>query len=179
MSNRRDMFKYTGMSASGMAFPETKTMFCVISNKEKPPIQHELMHMVVMLKWGKAHVSSTWMNEGLAALAENNCNGYSVEQIYRYLMEKHLLISMDSLSTSFYGQPEMIAYHQSAYTVQSLIKNHGIRKFKDLWTQGIHSFEQIYGMSFEQVKIDMDKTAKQDFAAVPEINWAEFMKGCN
>jgi hypothetical protein len=178
LATRREMFKYTGMAASGMAFPETRTMFCVIGTKEKPPLQHELMHMIAMLKWRKPQVSSTWMNEGLATLAENNCNGYTVEQIYSYLSEKKLLISIDSLAGGFYGQPEMIAYHQSAYVVQWLIDNYGIQKFRALWAEGFPSFDRIYGNSFVNVQIGMEKTIREHYPSPPEINWPEFLQGC-
>jgi hypothetical protein len=118
------------------------------------------------------------MNEGLAAFAENNCNGYNDEQIYRYLLDKDMLISMDALTTSFYKQPEMIAYHQAAYIAQYLLSVYGIEKFKALWTQGFATFEKIYGIPFSQATTDINKKAKQDYPSAPPINWSTFQVGC-
>jgi hypothetical protein len=118
------------------------------------------------------------MNEGLATYAENNCNGFNDEQIYRYLSEKNMLIPMTAITTSFYKQPEMVAYHQAAYIVQYLLNNYGVEKFKDLWTQGFAQFERIYGIRFQEVNTNIDRTAKQDYPDAPAIDWSSFQKGC-
>jgi hypothetical protein len=177
VSNREEMKQYTGMGAAGMALPETKTMYC-LGDENAAPITHELMHMITMLKWGEPHPSSTWMNEGLAAYAENNCNGYTDEQIYRFFSRKGMLLSMDSLSTNFYGQPEMIAYHRCGYMVQFLLQQYGIQKFKLLWQNGFAAFENIYGHSFAVVNSALDKSAATHYPFAPEINWEIFKKGC-
>jgi hypothetical protein len=108
------------MTPSGIALEESKKIYIVASGdpkQVKPPIRHELMHMIAMLTWGYPGHNTEWMNEGLATLAENNCNGYNVEQIYRYLLNNGMLVQVDALTTNFYKQPEMIAYHQAAYAV--------------------------------------------------------------
>src|SRR5215218_10147926 len=177
LRSRQEMKKYTGMTPSGIALVEPKILY-VVANADpgevKPPIKHELMHMISMTSWGYPGQDSNWMNEGLATYAENNCNGYNDEQIYRYLSEKSMLIPMAALTTSFYKQPEMIAYHQAAYIVQYLLNQYGVAKFKELWTQGFDQFERIYGMSFQQAKTNMDKIAKQDYPAAPAIDWSSF-----
>jgi hypothetical protein len=181
LTSRQEMKKYTGMTPSGIALVQPKILYVVANGdpKEvKPPIKHELMHMISITTWGYPRQDSNWMNEGLAALAENNCNGYNVEQIYRYLLERNMLISMDNLTTSFYKQPEMVAYHQAAYIVQYLLNKYGVEKFKDLWTQGFAAFEKIYSVPFSQVKTDISITAKQEYPSVPQINWNAFQVGC-
>lgn len=149
LTSRQEMKRYTGMAASGIVLVEPKILHGLVNEdpKEvKPPIKHELMHMISMTTWGYPGQDSNWMNEGLAALAANNCNGYNDEQIYRYLAEKNMLTSVDSLTASFYKQPEMIAYHQAACIVQYLLANYDVEKFKYLWKQGFASFEKIYSM---------------------------------
>ena len=110
---------------------------------QKPPIKHELMHLITMLKWGYPTPTSTWMNEGLGTYAENDCNGINVAQIYRYFLENDKLISIDLLSSDFYKQPEMVGYHQSGYIVEYLLENYSIEQFKKLWTNGFKNFEKI------------------------------------
>ena len=179
--SREEMKKYTGMTPSGIALVEPKILYVVANGdpKEvKPPIKHELMHMIAMTTWGYPGQDSNWMNEGLAALAENNCNGYNDEQIYRYLQDSNRLISTDILTTNFYKQPEMVAYHQAAYIVQYLLNKYGVQKLKDLWTQGFAAFEKIYSIPFSQVETDINTTAKQDYPSAPPINWNSFQVGC-
>ena len=136
------------------------------------------MHLITMTTWGFPGQDSNWMNEGLAAYAENDCNGYTDEQVYRYLLEKNMLVDMTALTTSFYRQPEMIAYHQAAYIVQQLLSKYGIEKFKILWTQGFASFETVYGVAFEQFQNSLNKTVRQDVPNPPNIDWNGFNEGC-
>jgi hypothetical protein len=181
LTSRQEMKMYTGITPSGIALVQPKILYVVANGdpKEvKPPIKHELMHMISMTTWGYPGRDSNWMNEGLAALAENNCNGYNDEQIYRYLSEKNMLISIDALTTSFYKQPEMIAYHQAAFIVQYLLNKYGVEKFKDLWSQGFDAFEKIYNIPFSQVKAHISTKAKQDYPSAPSINWNTFQVGC-
>ncbi len=177
VKDRKAMRQYTGMGAAGIALPEIKTMYC-LADENAAPIKHELMHMIAMLKWGEPHSSSTWMNEGLAAFAENNCNGFNDEQIYRFFSFKMMLLSVDSLTTNFYGQPEMIAYHQCGYMVQYLLQQYGVEKFKLPWQKGFAAFENIYHIAFPVVNKLLDEKAAKDYPAAPAIDWEVFKKGC-
>ena len=158
LSSRHEMKKLAGMTASGMAHPHIQTLFIVASSNEKvkPPIKHELMHLIAMLKWGYPHYTSTWINEGLATYAEDYCNGYSVSEIYRYFLQTEKLIPIDSLVTNFHRQAEMIAYHQSAYVVEYLLKNYSIKQFKRLWSEGFDKFQSIYKISFQEMKKQLE-----------------------
>jgi hypothetical protein len=72
----------------------------------------------------------------------------------------------------------MIAYHQSAYLVQYLLKHYGVEKFRNLWQQGFNSFQSIYGVTFSEVVKDIDITAKRDYPTAPDIVWKKFSVGC-
>lgn len=178
LASRDDMFWLTRSSASGIAYPHINTLYVVADGEKSPPIKHELMHLIAMLKWGYPHNSSTWINEGLATYTENNCNGYNVAEIYRYFMEKEMLIPVDSLVIDFYGQPEMVAYHQSAYVVEHLLCNYKIEQFKELWTKGFDNFQIIYGISFSEMKVELDKAVMKKYSDAPEIDWETFKEGC-
>jgi hypothetical protein len=178
VSTREEMKKYTGLAAGGVAWLPTKTAYLLSNEKEGPPIKHELMHMITLSAWGDPDPTSLWMKEGIAAFAENQCNGYNDEQIYRFLSKNKLLLPMDSLTADFYRESEMIAYHQSAFMVQYLLSNYGVEKFKDLWTQGFANFEKIYGAPFTKVEIGIDNTAKHDYPNAPGIVWKTFSEGC-
>jgi len=180
LKTRNDMNVLTGMYATGMAYPHNKTLYVVAdsSEKVKPPIKHELMHLIAMLEWGYPHNTSTWINEGLATYAEDNCNGYSVSEIYRYFLDTDQLIHVDSLTTDFYHQPEMVGYHQSAYVVEYLLNNYSINQFKRLWKEGFDSFESIYSVSFHEMQKELDKSILKEHPEVPNIDWETFKEGC-
>jgi hypothetical protein len=177
LRSREDMVWFMGREAGGMANLHINTLY-LVADGEKPPIKHEIMHLISMLEWGYPHVSSILINEGLAAYAEDNCNGYNVAQIYRYFMETDKLIHIDSLTSDFYAQSEMIGYHQSAYVVEYLLNNYNIEQFKQLWTQGFNSFESIYGISFSKAKADLEKALLKKYPSAPDIDWETFKEGC-
>jgi Peptidase MA superfamily len=181
LSDRNEMKRYTTTRSIGFTVPWTKTVYLVDSYKKgevKAPIKHELMHLISNREWGRPPENSYWMNEGLAAYAENNCNNYDVKQIYRYFLGNKMLLSIDSLANGFYNQPEMIAYHQSAYIVEYLITNYGIKKFKELWKEGIDEFKKIYSSPISQILKDMEKVVIKKYPTSPDIDWEKFKKGC-
>lgn len=179
MSSFDEMFVYTGTRAGGNAYPYWSTLNIVANEDEiNPPIKHELMHLIAMLDWDYPRRSSTWMNEGIATFSANECNGNSVAEIYRYLLAKDKLISMEDLSSDFYDQSEMVGYHQSGYIVQYLLENFSIEQFKRLWIDGFEKFEEIYRISYANVKSDLEKAILKDYPEVPKIEWEVFNNGC-
>ena len=179
MSSRDEMFIYTGTKAIGNTYPYWSTVY-LVSNEDvkKPPIKHELMHLVAMLDWDYSRRNCIWMNEGLATYAANNCNGKNVEEIYRYLLEENKLIPIENLTKDFYANSEMVAYHQSGYIVQYLLENYGLDKFKNLWTEGYEKFEEIYGISYAKLKKHLEKELLNKYPKASKIDWKEFSQGC-
>lgn len=180
LESRQKMKEYAGNPASGITMLEPQKIIYLLANEkeEGAPIDHELMHMITLAEWGYPDRTSLWMNEGLAAYSQNNCNGYNDEQIYRYFAASRMLLRMDSMVNQFYQEPEMIAYHQSAFLVQYLLKQYGVAKFRNLWQQGFNSFQPIYGVTFAEVVKDIDSTAKRDYPTAPDIVWKKFSEGC-
>jgi hypothetical protein len=173
-----EMKSYTGHpTAGGQAHPRQKIVY-LRSKDGQMPIEHELMHMVVCSAWGYPGQSSIWLNEGFAAYAQNCCSNYTVDQLYTFFSEENMLIPFDSLTSNFYKQPEMIAYHQSAYVVQYLIEKFGIKKLKDLWQSGFQDFEKIFGVPFHKVESDIRQELKIKIPIVPDIDWDILKKGC-
>jgi hypothetical protein len=179
VSSRQEMKKYTDIRASGITLLHPKIVYLLTDKKgEGAPIKHELMHMILTASWGYPHQTSSWMNEGLAAYAENRCNGYNDEQIYRFLSDSKLSVPVESLTSDFYREPEMIAYHQAAFIAQYLLASYGPKKFNELWMQGFANFEAIYGISYARVAANIDSTAKRDYPNAPPIVWKTFSEGC-
>ncbi|WP_281540963.1 peptidase MA family metallohydrolase [Maribacter aestuarii] len=178
LPSREAMIPLTGNTPSGSAYPHIKTLYVVANDSTRPPIKHELMHLIAMLEWNYPPASSTWMNEGLGTFAENNCSGWTVAQIYRYFLETDQLISIDLLKADFYKQPENFAYHQSAYIVEYLLANYGVDQFEQVWKGGFGKFEEVYGLPFEQLKTDLEKDLIEKMPEVPEIDRQTFYKNC-
>ena len=179
--SKQEMNKETPYKYSGVCDSYYKTLYLVANDGDSsiaPPIKHELMHMIAMLNWGENATSSQWMNEGLASYAQNNCNGLKNGQVYRYLLESNKLINIDSLTSNFYKQDEMIAYHQSAYMVECLLTKYGIEKFKSLWLNGFIKFNEIYGIPFSQFETDVQKELRKKLPKVEQIDWKTFMVKC-
>ncbi|MEL6810344.1 MAG: hypothetical protein AAFP76_03295 [Bacteroidota bacterium] len=177
--DRDEIYRFTGTASGGSAHPFNRTLYVVANQEEEPPISHELMHLIPMLEWGYTPPSVLWLNEGLATFSENNCHGFTVAQIYRYMLDHDHLIPMESLAENFYAYPEMLAYHQSGYVAQYLLENFGIKKFEQLWRQGFEAFESIYGSPFSEVESLMNQSVLLKHPEAPEIDWERFMKGCS
>jgi hypothetical protein len=178
VSSREEMKQNIGYSPSGAAFPQMRTIWFVANKDLGPPIKHEFMHMITIGLWGQPPQESDWLKEGIAAYAENSCNGFTVEQIYAFFEKNNMLIPIDSLTAHFYMEPEMIAYHQSAYISQYLIETFGIHKFSLLWRSGFKGFEKIYGIYFQQIQLDIKKRLDQKYPVSPNIDWNSFRTGC-
>ena len=174
-NNREDMKKYLGHPASGMAFPNRKTMFCVVA--EKTPIKHEWAHMVTMLTWGYPARTLIWLNEGLATYIDN-CSKYSREEIYAYFIKSNKLIGIDDLVYNFQNQDDVIAYFQASYLVEYLISKYDINKLKYLWQSDINNFEEIYGVSFANFTEEIRNNLQEKYPATIELDWEELKKGC-
>ena len=178
LNSRKEMEEEVGSPASGWTNMWTQEIHIVANNEFTPPIKHEIMHMISMTTWGYPNDDLIWINEGLATYTEKHCNGYNVGQIYRYLLEKEMLISIDSLANNFYGEDDMISYHQSAHIVEFLLTNYGIEKFQDLWKKGFPFFEEIYNISFSEIEIEINKNIIEKYPTAVDIDWNVFKEGC-
>ena len=174
LSSRKEMLENTGYPASEYAFPQINKIWFVADKDINPLITHEFMHMITFSLWGQPPQQSYWLKEGIATYAQNSCNGFAVDQIYAFFEKKNMLVAIDSLAGHFYTQPMMIAYHQSAYIVQYLIETYGVQKFSLLYQSGFDSFENIYGIQFKQILLDIKNKLDKKYPEIPDINWNTF-----
>ena len=177
LKSKKEMLKYGGMAAQGLAYPDRDVFFTLLKDKGSP-IKHEMMHMITMYKWGTPPYSTTWMNEGLATYSGGTCSKYSLEEIYKYYIQSNKLISMDKLSEDFYENPDMIAYTQSAYICKFLIDNYGISKFKELWKSGYEKLNEIYGIDSQTLENTLKDYINKKYPKDIDFDWEEFNKGC-
>ena len=178
LNSREEMEKEVGYTASGWTNMWTQELHIVANGEFPPAIKHEILHMISMTTWGYPHNDLIWMNEGLATTTEKYCNGFTVGEIYRYFIEKEMLLSIDSLTNDFHGEPSIISYHQSAHIVEYLLTNYGLEKFIELWKAGFNSFEDIYLISFSEMEEEINKETIAKHPTVVSIDWDVFKKGC-
>ena len=142
------------------------------------PIAHETMHMVAMEQWGFPPENNIWLNEGLATYAANQCNGYTVREVYSHLLDQGMMLPIDSLLDGFYTRDEMIAYHQAACIVQYLLEHHDLEQLQALWVEGADQFEQIYGSTYQELAEQINADIKAAYPEGVAIDWETFKKGC-
>ena len=174
LSSRKEMLENTGYPSSESAVPQMSKIWFAVDKDISPLMTHEFMHMITFSFWGQPPLQSYLLKEGIATYAQNNCNGFGVEQIYAFFEKKNMLIAIDSLAGHFYAQPMMIAYHQSAYISQYLIETYGVQKFSLLYQSGFDSFEKIYGIQFKQILLDIKNKLDKKYPGTPDINWNTF-----
>jgi hypothetical protein len=177
LKSRKEMLKYGGMAAQGLAYPDRDVFFTLLKDKGSP-IKHEMMHMITMYKWGTPDSSLTWMNEGLATYSGGICFDYSLEEIYKYFIQSNKLISIDKLSEDFYANPDMIAYTQSAFICKFLIDNYGISKFKELWKSEYKNLNEIYGFDSMILENTLKDYINKKYPKDINFDWEKFNKGC-
>ncbi|MGB0888472.1 MAG: peptidase MA family metallohydrolase [Vicingaceae bacterium] len=182
LNSRKEMEKYVGYPATGWTNMWTQEIHVVANDSEdrivKTPIKHEIMHMITMTTWGYPHENLIWLNEGLATYAGDDCNEITAGEIYNYFLTEEMLLPIDSLTNSFHAQDDMIAYHQSAYIVEYLMKKYGVKKIEELWRKGFASFSEVYGVSFTEMVASLNKTVVEQHKNSPVIDWAGYNKEC-
>lgn len=85
---------------------------------------------------------------------------------------------MNNLADNFYGNPDMIAYTQSAFVCKFLIDNYGMEKFKLLWKKGFNEMISVYGFDNQQLEMNLAKYVNEKYPTDIEFDWEEFNKGC-
>jgi len=158
---------------------------CVYGNKYTP-LKHELMHIVHSTTWGYNinAMYPQWLTEGLATFADPNpgsCDGHTLEERYVYFLQTGKLLEEADLRQFTYNLVKSrirIGYHQSAYIVGYLYNNYGVEKLKALWQNGTEQFEKIYGLSLEQIIININDELNKKHLVPIEFDWETFCKGC-
>lgn len=183
--DRNEMEKYVGGRFAGITYIKDEIIpvnhIYSIYKKGDNPLKHELMHLVSLNKWGKttgAFVS--WLSEGLAMLADpslDNCEDHTFEEKYVYFLQNNKLLSAKELIFSMHDfvMPELkIFYAQSACIVDYLLRHYGMDKVKQQWISRIERFEEIFGLSFDELIIKINNELNQKYPNAIEFDWEKF-----
>jgi hypothetical protein len=177
--NKDEMIKYVGTPISGVTLlkddyvPENM-IYCI-----PKVLKHELMHMLVLLKWkptmGDSLKHPSWLEEGLAVYADPEAEDLghkSIEGEYALLYQNKKLLPLRLLNefptiTTDDTSQIRIAYIQSGYIVKFLIERYGIGKLKKLWVGNV-DFNKIYGIDMDGVIKEMNKDIGQKYFSSPK-----------
>lgn len=186
---RNDMKNLIGGPIGGMAGLKSKynpenSIYCVYGRKHSS-LKHEIMHMVVDLKWNdKIGSNLLWLSEGLATFAgpdAEDCDGHIIEERYVHFLQNDILFGADIL-VEFNIENEKIqrkiAYNQSAYIVQYLLGNFGVRKLKCLWESDMDNFKEIYGIKFNDLILEINERLNRKYPTPIHFNWKGFTLDC-
>lgn len=191
--NLDEMEKYFGPSFAGMAglrqdglieaipeyrdvpFISENSIRCIyVLGNDYNPLKHEIMHIIMFLKWGYESVEPQWLIEGLPTFVGSeyyNCDGLTLEERYAYLLQNNKLLGVEGLMR-FPREGDKAftsgkaAYNQSAYLVKYLYENYGIENLKALWEDGSKEDIERYKIVKEEVE---ELYLKGDEKAILEI----------
>lgn len=166
---------------------DKNTVYAIYNeNKNHNTLKHELMHAITMLKWGRLEKGNQldWLIEGIATLADSstyNCDGLTLKERYAFLLHEGKILEPEGLMIFpdiFDNTKAKIAYNQSAYMVEYLLRNYGVEKLKLLWRSGMDNFEEIYKLSFEKIILDIASGFYIDSPKQTISTWEKFNKDC-
>ena len=145
-------------------------------------LKHELMHVMSQLRWGHRDIGHPqWLEEGLAVYAGPEAEPLpelTLEEKYAYFYKIEKLLTTDLLIIFPSVEDRVsrsIPYIQSGYIVQFLIERYGIQKLKEFWVEN-SDFEKIYGMSFNDLIMEINKEISQKYSDPVELDWEKYCK---
>lgn len=186
VSNRGRLHQLTGIRASAFTMFKTSEMpgnsLLLVYDSLHCPLNRELMRVVLATKWGRLQDDRlTWLEQGLATYVSpeaDNCDGYTIEEKYTYLLQRDKLIDLTVFPTNDISPEFKAARLQAAYIVSNLLEMYGITKLKQLWIEGMDDFETIFGESFSDITDRINQTIQSENVPPFPIDWETFSKDC-
>lgn len=186
VSNRGRIHQLMGKRASAFTMFKTSEMpgnsLLLIYDSLHCPLNRELMRVVLATKWGRLQDSRlTWLEQGLSTLVSpeaDNCDGYTVEEKYIYLLQRGKLIDLTVFPADDISPEFKAARLQAAYIVSHLIEKYEIAKLKQLWIEGMDRFESIFGESFSDITDRINESLQSENIPPFPMDWATFTKDC-
>lgn len=184
--DRNEIKKYIGIGYAGVTIIKNNDIpvnqVYSIYTEEHNPLKHELMHLVSFNKWGEVtdNIKLSWLIEGLAILADpdmDNRENCTFEEKYAYFLQTNNLLNSKDLMypPSEYEMPKLkIAYNQSAYIVEYLIENYGLNRIKQQWKSGMECFQDIFGLTFDELILKINNELNQKYPALINLDWEKF-----
>lgn len=138
-SEMRDAVLFISDWAGGVAFTDYNTILIGVAPNNiewgRRTVAHELAHLVLG-QFGRSCVGGarpTWLEEGLATVAEGEPEGITLSDLQRGIANNSL-VPVRSLTGAFpaHGSGAQTAYSQSYSIVEFLLDTHGAEKMQQL-----------------------------------------------
>jgi hypothetical protein len=135
VGTRDAMRPLVGSTPGGGATPSEHTAFFVANDSVRPPIRHELMHVLAWNAWGVP--TREWISEGVATVAAGGCRGYRIDDVGAVLARDRRLVSIDSLRRFVFAKEEgAISYLSAASLVSFIDRSFGRAALREFWRHG-------------------------------------------
>jgi hypothetical protein len=147
VGSRDEMRPFTGNRALGSSVVGEGAAFFVANDSIRPPLRHEIMHLLSWRLWGPP--GGVWLSEGLATAAVGGCNEWSLDEIAAALYRDRQLATISELRRRFRnGGREGAAHYVSAASLILFIdREFGRDRTRRLWSQGLRSVTDVLGVS--------------------------------
>lgn len=156
VDSKEEMEELMGYKIKGGAAHGHDLVFFVYNENIRPQFKHEIFHLIAYEVWGATN--SRLLNEGGATYTDNYCfYDNPMYTINSYYLQEKMLFPLDSLIYNFNEQArknDVLAYIQSAGIFKYLYEKYGVKKIKQLWTEGFENFDSIYSFSWKQLETD-------------------------
>ena len=144
VGSRDRMQQLTGRVTNGIAFHNSRVVVLVSTPDWAASSAHEVFHVIAMSSWG---VGPVWLNEGMAALADDQWRGSDLHTAARALLERNALVPLDRLSHDFRAIDELVSYPQAGSFAKYLHARYGVAAIRALWSEDAAEFIRIAGKS--------------------------------
>ena len=132
VDTRGEMARIAGRPIGGFAQPGELTAVLVAGPGYNPLLRHELTHAIAAVRWGELR-SGAWLTEGLAALAQGECQGHSVDGIAAGYLASGRLPSVELMLKDFRTVPELPGYTGAASFAGYIRQRYGAATLRALW----------------------------------------------
>ena len=144
VASRERMKQLIGRETNGVAYPGTKVLCFIFSEKIDASGSHELMHVMAGNVWGLKF--KRWINEGFATYADDIWYGCKLSDLNKYLLQEKRLIPLEKLIKDFSDHSDMISYPEAGSFVKYIYEQYGVEKVKELWKSGtIKDLKRVLG----------------------------------
>ena len=154
VDTREQMRELVGNPIGGMVQSGERTALLMHSETYAAFLNHELTHLYTHYNWGPPR-HGRWISEGIAALANGDCQGHSLAALVKGLHEDKKLRTWSELRSQFDSLDEVSANLQAASIVAYVRKRGGIRAVQDLWMANDWSaLERTFRAPLAEVEAD-------------------------
>jgi hypothetical protein len=145
INSREEMRRLTGRGSTGWTDPESHVVLLVDAADWNAFERHEIMHAISLDLWGRAREPGEWLQEGVAAFAENRCGPYTGRQMAAGYLIARRIVGVPALIERFREHPDLVAYLGAGALAEFLHEHYGLKAVRVVWREGPAALPQVTG----------------------------------